>query len=94
MIGQFGEGLKVGALALLRKNLSVFLETSKEIWRFDLVHDDQFGQDVLTVFVTGRILACKSSTLGSLGNFPVTLYLNNYHIWQNNECIYECKFIG
>lgn len=54
VIGQFGEGLKVGALALVREGRVVTLETSGDRWRFGLVQDDTFEEEVLTVFVTER----------------------------------------
>ena len=54
VIGQFGEGLKVGALALVREGRVVSMETSRDRWRFGLAHDDTFDEEVLTVFVSDR----------------------------------------
>ena len=54
VIGQFGEGLKVGALALVREGRVVTMKTGKERWRFGLSHDETFDEEVLTVFVDGR----------------------------------------
>ncbi|KAL9965928.1 hypothetical protein ACROYT_G029795 [Oculina patagonica] len=54
VIGQFGEGLKVGALALVREGRVVSMETSKDRWRFGLSHDEAFDEEVLTVFVDDR----------------------------------------
>ena len=48
-----GEGLKVGALALLRSGREVVMETSFDCWRFRLDDDPVFGEKVLTVFVSG-----------------------------------------
>ena len=54
VIGQFGEGLKVGALALVREGRVVTMKTSKDRWRFGLSHDKTFDEEVLTVFVDDR----------------------------------------
>ena len=54
VIGQFGEGLKVGALALVREGRVLFMETSKDRWKFGLSHDEAFDEEVLTVFVDER----------------------------------------
>lgn len=54
MIGQFGEGLKVGALALVRDGRIVTMETGKELWRFELSMDNTFGEKLLTIHVIGR----------------------------------------
>lgn len=54
VIGQFGEGLKVGALALVREGRVVSMETNRDWWRFGLAHDDTFDEEVLTVFVSDR----------------------------------------
>ena len=54
VIGQFGEGLKVGALALVREGRTVTMETSKDRWRFGLKMDEMFNEEVLTVFVHNR----------------------------------------
>lgn len=54
VIGQFGEGLKVGALALVREGRVVSMETSRDRWKFGLSRDDTFEEDVLTVFVNDR----------------------------------------
>lgn len=54
VIGQFGEGLKVGALALVREGRVVSMETSRDRWKFGLSHDEAFDEEVLTVFVDNR----------------------------------------
>jgi hypothetical protein len=56
-IGQFGEGMKVGALALLREGRSVEMLTSDERWRWTRRMDDAFGVRVLTVEVSERATA-------------------------------------
>ncbi|KAJ8319829.1 hypothetical protein KUTeg_001416 [Tegillarca granosa] len=55
VIGQFGEGLKVGALALVRNGFTVVMETDTDQWKFDLMHNKEFEESVLTVIVTDRI---------------------------------------
>ena len=55
MIGKFGEGLKVGALALVRAGYAVSVETSNDIWSFSLVGHDKFDSErLLTVDVFMR----------------------------------------
>ena len=54
VIGQFGEGLKVGALALVREGRVVSMETGRDRWKFGLLHDKAFDEEVLTVFVDDR----------------------------------------
>lgn len=56
VIGQFGEGLKIGALSLVREGRVVTMETSCDRWHFDLAEDENFGEKVLTVFVTGLFI--------------------------------------
>ena len=63
VIGQFGEGLKVGTLALVREGRSVTLETGQEHWLFELVQDPNFGEKVLTVLVTGDDSSCNDEYL-------------------------------
>ena len=54
VIGQFGEGLKVGALALVREGRIVIMETSDDRWQFNLDVDQNFGEKVLSIIVTGN----------------------------------------
>ena len=54
VIGQFGEGLKVGALALVREGRVVSMETGRDRWKFGLSRDEAFDEEVLTVFVDDR----------------------------------------
>lgn len=49
VIGSFGEGLKVGAVALLREGLRLRMFTKEEVWTFQLSVDPAFGERVLTV---------------------------------------------
>ena len=51
-----GEGLKVGALALLRSGREVAMLTSHDSWRFQLARDPMFEENVLTVYVSGTSL--------------------------------------
>ncbi len=58
VVGCFGEGLKVGALALLRLGAELRLETGREMWRFALEPDEAFGgQEVLVVHITPHAAA-------------------------------------
>jgi hypothetical protein len=52
--GQFGEGMKVGALALLREGRTVVMHTAQEQWSWARAMDEQFGVRVLSIFVSGR----------------------------------------
>eukprot|EP00118_Oscarella_pearsei_P021228 m.237397 g.237397 ORF g.237397 m.237397 type:complete len:353 (+) comp40145_c0_seq62:2410-3468(+) len=66
VIGRFGEGLKVGALALLREGRRVFMETSKDRWEFCLESHPTFSDaKVLTVKVT-----CRQKSFQDLTEFP------------------------
>lgn len=47
LIGQFGEGLKLGTLALVREDKKVSIHTGKEIWTPKIGKSDKFGCDVL-----------------------------------------------
>ena len=60
-IGQFGEGMKVGALALLREGRRVEMSTRDEHWRWLRRLDDAFGVRVLTVEVSARSTAERTS---------------------------------
>eukprot|EP00753_Platysulcus_tardus_P018261 PLAT6801.1.p1 GENE.PLAT6801.1~~PLAT6801.1.p1 ORF type:complete len:798 (+),score=388.86 PLAT6801.1:43-2436(+) len=60
--GQFGEGMKVGTLALLRSGTTVSMSTRAEHWRFAIAEDERFHQRVLTVFISPR-----SSTVAAVG---------------------------
>jgi len=54
VIGSFGEGLKVGAVALLRRGLGLRMLTREEAWTFHLAVDPAFGERVLAVGVSPR----------------------------------------
>lgn len=54
VIGCFGEGMKVGALALLRDGLRMTMYTRTDVWAFEVAHDESFGEKVLTVLVSPR----------------------------------------
>ena len=54
VIGQFGEGLKVGALALVREGRQLVMETRQDKWGFCLERDPVFEEQVLTIQVTQR----------------------------------------
>ena len=54
VIGQFGEGLKVGALALVREGRQLVMETQRDRWMFCMERDPVFEEQVLTVQVSQR----------------------------------------
>jgi hypothetical protein len=49
LVGQFGEGLKVGILAMIREKKTVTMKTGDEIWTFCLLEDHNFSEQVLSV---------------------------------------------
>ena len=49
-----GEGMKIGALALLRNKRHVSVQTSQDSWRFGLKKHSFLQEEVLTVFVSGE----------------------------------------
>jgi hypothetical protein len=53
MRGQFGEGLKLGILALVRKGISVKIRNGSEVWTPTIEHSEQFDEPVLTFDVQG-----------------------------------------
>ena len=73
VIGQFGEGLKVGALALVRDGRIVTMETRNEHWRFELNLDPNFGVKVLTVHVTGALMYEHRPVFSVISNVKLIL---------------------
>jgi len=54
-IGKFGEGLKLGVLALLRKGMPVKIRSGSEVWVPEIAHSERFHADVLVFDIaTGR----------------------------------------
>ncbi len=51
--GHFGEGMKIGILALLRQGLVVRIRTGSEVWTPQIVHSEKFDADVLAFDITG-----------------------------------------
>lgn len=47
-IGQFGEGFKIGVLALVRAGLQVKIRNGSEVWTAAIERSDRFKSDVLT----------------------------------------------
>jgi hypothetical protein len=47
MIGKFGEGLKLGILALVRKGAKVKIRSGSEVWVPGIVRSEKFNADVL-----------------------------------------------
>ncbi|KAI6654855.1 Chain B, Baculoviral IAP repeat-containing protein 7 [Oopsacas minuta] len=54
VIGQFGEGLKVGALALVREGRQLVMQTQSDKWGFCMERDPVFEEQVLTIQVSKR----------------------------------------
>jgi hypothetical protein len=55
MIGKFGEGLKLGILALVRKGIKVKIRSGSEVWVPAIVRSEKFDADVLAFTIyTGR----------------------------------------
>lgn len=52
LIGKWGEGLKVGILALLRDNYTLKIRTGDEVWVPVIEHSEKFNADVLVFQVT------------------------------------------
>jgi len=53
MIGKFGEGLKLGVLALVRAGHEVKIRNGSEVWIPTIERSDVFGEDVLVFDITG-----------------------------------------
>lgn len=53
LIGQFGEGLKFGTLALVRAGRSVKIRTGSEVWIPNLAWSSKFGAEVLCIDIQG-----------------------------------------
>jgi len=52
-IGRFGEGLKLGILALLRKGARITIRTGSEVWVPTIARSEKFKADVLVFTITG-----------------------------------------
>ena len=50
MVGSFGEGMKVGMLALLRDGCRCWMGTRNEVWQFGFYHDSKYGETLLGVW--------------------------------------------
>jgi hypothetical protein len=53
LIGRFGEGLKLGILALVRANHEVKIRSGSEVWEPEIVHSDKFRARILSVDIRG-----------------------------------------
>lgn len=53
-LGQFGEGLKLGALALARMNYSITIKNGQELWKPILVPSEKYSANVLAFDITKR----------------------------------------
>lgn len=53
MIGKFGEGLKLGTLALVRQGHTVKIRTGDEVWTAEIARSDRYDADVLVFDCVG-----------------------------------------
>jgi len=53
MIGKFGEGLKLGVLALVRSGRQVKIRTGDEVWRAYIARSERYDADVLHFEIKG-----------------------------------------
>ena len=79
--GQFGEGMKVGALALLREGRTVVMHTAQEQWSWARAMDEQFGVRVLSIFISRRDpdLALETGRELVLGNNAIRDLCGAHH---------------
>ena len=54
MVGSFGEGMKVGMLALLREGCSCWMGTRGEVWQFGFYQDSNYGETLLGVWTNSE----------------------------------------
>jgi hypothetical protein len=55
LIGKFGEGLKLGMLALVRAGHEVKIRSGSEVWLPKIERSEKFNADVLVIYIeTGR----------------------------------------
>lgn len=59
LIGQFGEGLKLGTLALIREGKQVLIHTGKEIWTPRIEKSSKFGCNILVFLIEPATEAFK-----------------------------------
>jgi len=52
LIGKFGEGLKFGVLALLRRGMEIKIRNGSEVWIPEITHSEKFNAEVLVFNVT------------------------------------------
>ena len=53
MIGKFGEGLKLGVLALVRAGYPVKIRSGSEVWTPEIIQSDKFNAKVLSFDIQG-----------------------------------------
>lgn len=70
LIGKFGEGLKLGVLALVRAGHSVKIRSGSEVWTPSIQRSDKFNADVL-VFEIGKGRSEKSRVQVEVGGIDV-----------------------
>ena len=78
VIGMFGEGMKVGALALLRIGVAIDMFTSEERWSFQIAEDPAFGEKVLSVFTSPQQPVDTASVLDKARATDISTLLPNH----------------
>lgn len=53
-IGQFGEGMKLAFITLLRNKIDTFVENDDERWVVSLAHDETFGTELPHIHITNE----------------------------------------
>lgn len=106
MIGKFGEGLKLGVLALVRAGHDVKIRNGSEVWTPTLEYDERFQENVLAFRIeTGR--ECKNRVRVEIGGIPKSdwdkfrdyfLFLGNSKrsevVTDNGTLLLDPKFKG
>ncbi len=82
--GHFGEGMKLGWLALLRKGATVRCVNGPEIWAVSLAYSDEFKVETLAVDITAR-------PGGDAGHFEVQIGNLQDSMWEPIKAL--CLFL-
>jgi hypothetical protein len=79
MRGKFGEGFKLALLVLTRTGRETTITTGREVWSAKIERDEQFGCDVLNVYVE-TVEADRPGVLFSISGISA----NEWELLQNN----------
>lgn len=69
-IGKFGEGMKVGFLALLREGAVVEVANGPDRWVPSIVHDDMFDANMLVVNIEEGVFPGETDVVIRISNMP------------------------